>query len=79
MTRVLLVSSVCSDSVAACLFARVCRTAAPLQFLMFLLLGVACLVPLAQQCEEDFNCITANNLHRSFSPMLTHTDGMPPF
>lgn len=56
--------------------ARVCCTALPLQMLMLLLLGVACLVPMT---EEDFSCILANNFQKSLDPMLKYPDGPPPF
>ena len=55
---------------------RVMRTAVPLQMMLLLLLGVACLVPMT---EEDFSCVLANNFKRSLDPMLRYTDGPPPF
>ncbi|KAL8590281.1 hypothetical protein ACOMHN_006397 [Nucella lapillus] len=54
---------------------RVLRTALPLQLLLLLLLGVACLVPV---CEEDVDCLLVNNLRRSLSPLLRFLDGAPP-
>ena len=54
---------------------RVLRAALPLQVLLLLLLGVACLVPL---CEDDYSCLLVNNLRHSLSPMLRYTDGAPP-
>lgn len=54
---------------------RVLRTALPLQLLLLLLLGIACIVPL---CEDDYSCLLVNNLRHSFSPMLRYTNGAPP-
>jgi len=55
---------------------RVLRTAVPIQVLMLLILGMACLVPMT---EEDYSCVLTNNLRRSLDPMLRYTDGPPPF
>ncbi len=68
-----LLASMAEDSSA---LARACRCALPLQMLMLLLLGVACLVPMS---EEDFNCALANNFENSLFIMLKYKDGHPPF
>ncbi|KAJ8270593.1 hypothetical protein GJAV_G00116870 [Gymnothorax javanicus] len=54
---------------------RVLRAALPLQLLLLLLIGLACLVPMT---EEDFSCTHSNNFARSFHPMLRYTNGPPP-
>uniref|UniRef100_A0AAY5EIT2 KASH domain-containing protein n=1 Tax=Electrophorus electricus TaxID=8005 RepID=A0AAY5EIT2_ELEEL len=54
---------------------RVLRTALPLQLLLLLIVGLACLVPMT---EEDYSCANANNFARSFHPMLRYTNGPPP-
>jgi hypothetical protein len=59
-------------------FSRICRTAAPLQLLMLLLLGAVWLLPLMQHCDDSYDCTVTNNLRQSLHPMLTYTDGMPP-
>ncbi|XP_036405258.1 nesprin-1-like isoform X10 [Megalops cyprinoides] len=56
-------------------FLRVLRAALPLQLLLLLLVGLACLVPMT---EEDFSCTHSNNFARSFHPMLRYTNGPPP-
>ena len=63
------------DALAAAWWRRVMRTSLPIQALMLLLLGVACLVPMS---EEDFSCVLRNNFQRSFDPMLRYLDGPPP-
>lgn len=56
-------------------FYRVLRAALPLQFLLLLLLLLACLIPFS---EEDYSCANSNNFKRSFYPMLRYTNGPPP-
>ncbi|XP_063773938.1 nesprin-1 isoform X14 [Pseudophryne corroboree] len=56
-------------------FLRVLRAAFPLQLLLLLLIGLACLVPMT---EEDYSCTLSNNFARSFHPMLRYTNGPPP-
>ncbi|KAG5846462.1 hypothetical protein ANANG_G00115220 [Anguilla anguilla] len=52
-----------------------CCAALPLQLLLLLIIGLACLVPMT---EEDFSCTHSNNFARSFHPMLRYTNGPPP-
>uniref|UniRef100_A0A3P8TBY5 Spectrin repeat containing nuclear envelope protein 1 n=1 Tax=Amphiprion percula TaxID=161767 RepID=A0A3P8TBY5_AMPPE len=54
---------------------RVFRAALPVQLLLLLIIGLACLVPMT---EEDYSCHHANNFARSFHPMLRYTNGPPP-
>jgi len=69
----------CSER-SACwsLLVRVCRAAALLELLMLPLLLIALLLPLIQQCEDDFDCWTVNNIRRSLNLLLTYPDGAPP-
>jgi len=61
------------------LFARVCRTAAPLQLLMMQLLVVAWLLPLIiQHCDDAYDCRLDNSVRRSLDGVLTYPDGSPP-
>ena len=62
---------ICEES----LLQRVIRTSLPIQGLMLLLLGIASLVPI---CEDEWECILANNLENSFEPMLRFVNGAPP-
>lgn len=58
------------------LLQRVLCAALPLQVLLLLLLGVACLVPV---CEDDsYTCLLSNNMRKSLTPMLHYTQGAPP-
>lgn len=69
----------CSErSIYQPLFARVCRTAAPLQLLMLLLLGAAWLLPLIQRCDDAYDCRLINNIRQTFDVVLTYPDGSPP-
>ncbi|GMS98462.1 hypothetical protein PENTCL1PPCAC_20637, partial [Pristionchus entomophagus] len=54
---------------------RVLRTALPLQAMLVLLLGAACLVP---HCDDDYCCQLLNNFARSLDPALQHLNP-PPF
>uniref|UniRef100_A0A914XFA2 KASH domain-containing protein n=1 Tax=Plectus sambesii TaxID=2011161 RepID=A0A914XFA2_9BILA len=54
---------------------RVLRTALPLQAMLVLLLGAACLVP---HCDDDYSCQLLNNFARSFEPVLEFMEP-PPF
>ncbi|XP_068574256.1 nesprin-2-like isoform X2 [Cebidichthys violaceus] len=56
-------------------FHRVLRAAFPLHLLFFMLLVLACLVPLS---DENYSCTLSNNFARSFYPMLRYTNGPPP-
>ncbi|NXF38127.1 SYNE1 protein, partial [Nyctibius bracteatus] len=56
-------------------FLRVLRAALPLQLVLLLLIGLACLMPMT---EEDYSCTMANNFARSFHPMLKYMNGPPP-
>uniref|UniRef100_A0AC34G5Y7 KASH domain-containing protein n=1 Tax=Panagrolaimus sp. ES5 TaxID=591445 RepID=A0AC34G5Y7_9BILA len=55
---------------------RILRTALPLQAMLVLLLGAACLVP---HCDDDYCCQLLNNFARSFEPTLDFPNGPPPF
>ncbi|VBB32915.1 unnamed protein product [Acanthocheilonema viteae] len=55
---------------------RVLRTALPLQAMLVLLLGAACLVP---HCDDESCCQLLNNFARSFDPSLEFLNGPPPF
>ncbi|VDN88864.1 unnamed protein product [Brugia pahangi] len=46
---------------------RILRTALPLQAMLVLLLGAACLVP---HCDDESCCQLLNNFARSFDPSL---------
>ena len=54
---------------------RVCCAALPMQALLLLLLGAACLLPMS---EEEYGCIWANFQNSGFM-MLRYHDGHPPF
>ncbi|XP_061843165.2 nesprin-2a isoform X2 [Nerophis lumbriciformis] len=54
---------------------RVLRAAAPFHLLLLLLLLLPCLLP---RSEGESSCADANNLARSFHPMLHYTNGPPP-
>ncbi|KAG7239212.1 hypothetical protein INR49_029965 [Caranx melampygus] len=68
-------SSSSSSSKGQSFLLRVLRAALPVQLLLLLLIGLACLVPMT---EEDYSCHHANNFARSFHPMLRYTNGPPP-
>ncbi|CAI4225795.1 unnamed protein product [Auanema sp. JU1783] len=55
---------------------RVLRTALPLQAMLVLLLGAACLVP---HCDDEYCCQLLNNFARSFDPSIEFVNGPPPF
>ncbi|CCG58617.1 Protein CBG23936 [Caenorhabditis briggsae] len=55
---------------------RVLRTALPLQALLVLLMGAACLVP---HCDDEYCCQLLNNFAKSFDPSLEFVNGPPPF
>jgi hypothetical protein len=54
---------------------RVLRAALPLQAMMILMLGAACLIP---HCDDSYTCQLANNFVNGLQPVLDHVDGMPP-
>ncbi|OZC07655.1 hypothetical protein X798_05374 [Onchocerca flexuosa] len=54
---------------------RILRTALPLQAMLVLLLGAACLVP---HCDNESCCQLLNNFARSFDPSLEFLNGSPP-
>ncbi|XP_031731325.1 nesprin-1 isoform X8 [Anarrhichthys ocellatus] len=68
-------SSSSSSSKGQSFLLRVLRAALPVQLILLLLIGLACLVPMT---EEDYSCHHANNFARSFHPMLRYTNGPPP-
>lgn len=53
----------------------VLQAALPFQLLLWLLLGLTCLVPMS---KKDYSCALSNNFARSFHPMLRYTNGPPP-
>ncbi|EJW83671.1 hypothetical protein WUBG_05418 [Wuchereria bancrofti] len=55
---------------------RILRTALPLQAMLVLLLGAACLVP---HCDDESCCQLLNNFARGFDPSLEFVNGPPPF
>uniref|UniRef100_A0A0N5AFX2 KASH domain-containing protein n=1 Tax=Syphacia muris TaxID=451379 RepID=A0A0N5AFX2_9BILA len=54
---------------------RVLRAALPLQAMLVLLLGAACLVP---HCDDEYCCQLLNNFAHSLDPSLHFIDGPPP-
>ena len=56
-------------------WSRLCCACLPLQMLMLLLLGLACLLPMS---EEEFGCTLGNNLEHSLNVLLRYRDGSPP-
>ncbi|KAL8608286.1 hypothetical protein ACOMHN_042153 [Nucella lapillus] len=56
------------------LWRRVLWAALPVQLLLLMLLGIACLLPL---CDDD-ECLLINNFRRSLYPMLHYYQGTPP-
>uniref|UniRef100_A0A0K0F4A9 Nuclear anchorage protein 1 (inferred by orthology to a C. elegans protein) n=1 Tax=Strongyloides venezuelensis TaxID=75913 RepID=A0A0K0F4A9_STRVS len=55
---------------------RVLRAALPLQAMLVLLLGAACLVP---HCDDEYCCQLLNNFINSFDLALDNVNGPPPF
>uniref|UniRef100_A0A1I7ZVH9 KASH domain-containing protein n=1 Tax=Steinernema glaseri TaxID=37863 RepID=A0A1I7ZVH9_9BILA len=55
---------------------RILRTALPLQAMLVLLLGAACLVP---HCDDEYCCMLLNRFANSFDPSLEFVNGPPPF
>uniref|UniRef100_A0AC35TQP7 KASH domain-containing protein n=1 Tax=Rhabditophanes sp. KR3021 TaxID=114890 RepID=A0AC35TQP7_9BILA len=55
---------------------RVLRNALPLQAMLVLLLGAACLVP---HCDDEYCCQLLNNFINSFDLALDNVNGPPPF
>ncbi|CAL1544285.1 unnamed protein product [Lymnaea stagnalis] len=54
---------------------RIICAALPIHLLLLLFLLFAFLIPV---CEDEYSCLSQNNLRNSFSPMLHYTDGAPP-
>ena len=65
-----------NEEACASFCCRVCCAALPLQLLMMMLLGLACLFPTS---EDEAGCILGNKFLSSGSFVLRYRDGPPPF